>query len=158
MRWKLLVIASLIAALLALGLWSALVIGAFGTARKLASHGWFLLASAMVPLAIAVYAGVFVYRHTSRRRKTQAVVTVIVALFLTVGAYVAAAQVFPDRLAIPPPRLNRAMTTKPTVALAALLAPNRFPFAPASRSRSRIEYVRRVRHPAQPRPDEYLPD
>ena len=106
MRWKLLLIASLVAALVACGLWSALAIGAFGTARKLASHGWLLLASAIVPLAIAVYAGVFVYRRTSRRRKTQAVVTVIVALFLTAGTYFAAAQVFPDKLGIPPPRLR----------------------------------------------------
>ena len=106
MRWKLLVIASFAAALVACGLWSALAIGAFGTARELASHGWLFLASTIVPLAIVVYAGVFVYRRTSRRRKTQAVVTVIVALFLTAGAYVAAAQVFPDKLGIPPSRLR----------------------------------------------------
>jgi len=158
MRWKLLVIASFAAAVVACGLWSALAIGAFGTASKLASHGWLLLASAIVPLVVAVYAGVFVYRHTSRRRKTQAVVTVMLALFLTAGAYVAATQVFPDKLGIQPPGLNRAMPARPAVALAPPLAPSRFPFVPASKSRSRIEYVRRVRHQAQPRPDEYLPD
>ena len=102
MRWKLLVIASLAAALVACGLWSALAIGAFGTARELASHGWLLLASAIVPLAIAVYAGVFVYRRTSRRRKTQAVATAIVALFLTAGTYFVASRVFPDKLIILP--------------------------------------------------------
>jgi cytochrome bd-type quinol oxidase subunit 2 len=101
MRWKLLVITSLAAALLAGGLWSALAIGAFGTARELASHGWFLLASAVVPLAIAAYAGVFVYRHTARRRKTQAVLTVIVALFITGGTYFVASLLFPNRLFIP---------------------------------------------------------
>jgi len=101
MRWKLLVTASLAAALLAFGLWSALAIGAFGTARELARHDWLLLASALVPLGIAAYAGVFVYRHTARRRKTQAVVTVIVALFLTVATYFAASQVFPDKFIIP---------------------------------------------------------
>ena len=103
MRWKLLVIASFAAALVASGLWSALAIGAYGTARGLASHGWLLLASAIVPLAIAVYAGVFVYRRTSRRRKTQAIVTVIVALFLTAATYFVASRVFPDKLYIPPP-------------------------------------------------------
>jgi hypothetical protein len=101
MRWKLLVLVSLAAALFACGLWSALAIGAFGTARELASHGWFLLASAIVPLAIAGYAGVFVYRHTARRRKTQAVLTVIVALFITVGTYFVASLLFPNRLFIP---------------------------------------------------------
>lgn len=106
MRWKLLVITSFAAALVACGLWSALAIVAFGTARELASHSWLLLASAIVPMAITVYAGVFVYRRTSRRRKTQAIVTVIVALFLTAGAYVVAVQVFPNKLGIPPPRLR----------------------------------------------------
>ena len=118
MRWKLLVIVSFAAALVACGLWSALAIGLFGTARDLAQHDWLLPASALVPLAIAVYAGVFVYRHTARRRKTQAVVALILALLLTAGAYVAAAQVFPDKLYIPPPRLNGALPAKPTVALA----------------------------------------
>ena len=110
MRWKLLVIASFAAALVACGLWSAFAIGLFGTASNLARHDWLLPASTLVPLAIAVYAGVFVYRHTARRRKTQAVIAVILALFFTAGAYVAAVQVFPNKLYIPPPRLNGALT------------------------------------------------
>jgi cytochrome bd-type quinol oxidase subunit 2 len=101
MRWKLLVIASLAAALVACGLWSAFAIGLFGTARDLARHDWLLPASALVPLAIAAYAGVFVYRHTARRRKTQAVFAVILALVLSAGTYCLASQVFPDKLNIP---------------------------------------------------------
>jgi cytochrome bd-type quinol oxidase subunit 2 len=101
MRWKLLVIASLAAALFACGLWSALVIGAFGTARELARHDWLLLASTLVAPAIAVYAGIFVYRHTARRRRTQAALTVIAALLLTVGTYFVASLLFPNRLVIP---------------------------------------------------------
>jgi hypothetical protein len=104
MRWKLLVIASFAAALIAGGLWSALVVGLFGTARNLARNDWLLLATAIVPLAIAAYSGVFVYRHTARRRKTQAVLTVILSLLLTLGAYLAAALLFPNRLYLPPPR------------------------------------------------------
>ena len=101
MRWKLLVIASFAAALLACGLWSALVIGSFGSAGSLARHDWLLLASAIVPLGIAAYAGVFLYRHTARRRKTQAAFAIILALALTAATYFAAAQVFPDKLIIP---------------------------------------------------------
>ena len=103
MRWKLLAIVSFAAALVACGLWSALAIGLFGTARNLARHDWLLLASAVVPLAISAYAGVFVYRHTARRRKTQALVAVILALFLTAGSYFVASQVLPDKLTIPRP-------------------------------------------------------
>jgi FtsH-binding integral membrane protein len=100
MRWKLLVIVTFAAALIACGLWSALVIGVYGTARA-ARNDWLLLFSAIIPLAIAVYAGVFVYRHTARRRKTQAAFAVILALVLTAGTYLAVSQVFPDRLNIP---------------------------------------------------------
>jgi cytochrome bd-type quinol oxidase subunit 2 len=101
MRWKLLVIASFAAAFIACGLWSGLVIGIFGTARALARNQWLLLSSAMVPLGMAAYSGVFVYRHTSRRRKTQATLTAILALLLTLGTYLVASQVFPNRLIIP---------------------------------------------------------
>ena len=101
MRWKLLVLASLAAALLACGLWSALAIGLFGTARGLARHDWLLFASAILPLAMAAYAGVFVYRHTARRRKTQAAFAVMLSLFLTLGTYLVASQMLPERLIIP---------------------------------------------------------
>jgi cytochrome bd-type quinol oxidase subunit 2 len=98
MRWKLLAIASFAAAFIACALWSGLVIGIFGSARALARNQWVLLSSALVPLAVAVYSGVFVYRHTSRRRKAQATFTAILALLLTVGTYLVASQFFPDRL------------------------------------------------------------
>lgn len=101
MRWRLLVIASFASAFIACGLWSGLVIGIFGTARALARNNWLLLSSGIVPVAVAAYSGVFVYRHTSRRRKTQATLTAILALLLTLGTYLVAAQVFPDRLMIP---------------------------------------------------------
>ena len=101
MRWKLLFIASFAAALIACGLWSALVIGLFGTTADLAKNDWLLLSTAILPLAIAAYSGVFVYRHTARRRKTQAAIAVIMSLFLTLGGYLAASLMLPNRLAIP---------------------------------------------------------
>jgi hypothetical protein len=101
MRWKLLVIASLAAAFVGCGLWSALVIGVFGNARTLARSDWLLLATMVLPVAIAVYSGIFVYRHTARRRKTQATVTIVLALLLSLVAYLAAGTIVPDRFYIP---------------------------------------------------------
>jgi FtsH-binding integral membrane protein len=101
MRWKLLVLASFAAALLSCGLWSALVMGVFGTATALARNDLLLLSSAIIPLGIAVYSGMFVYRHTARRRKTQATLTVIFAMLLTLGTYLIASGLFVDRLYIP---------------------------------------------------------
>jgi hypothetical protein len=101
MRWKLLMLASLAAAFIGCGLWSAFVIGVFGNARTVARNDWLLLATMVLPLAIAVYSGVFVYRHTARRRKTQATITVVLALLLSIVAYVMARTILPDRLYIP---------------------------------------------------------
>jgi len=100
MRWRLLVITSFAAAVVACGLWSTLAIALFGSARELVRHDWFSFASAAVPLVFIIYAGVFAYRHTARRRKTQAMITAILALFLTIGFYLAASQMFPNRLVI----------------------------------------------------------
>jgi hypothetical protein len=101
MRWKLLVLVSFAAAILALGLWSAIAIAVFGSARVMAQNDWLLLASLVIPLGVAAYAGVFVYRHTSRRRKTQALITALLALLVTAGIYLVASQIFPHRLIIP---------------------------------------------------------
>lgn len=101
MRWKLLFIVSIAAGFIACALWSGLVIGLFGSARALGRNDWLLVSSALVPLGVATYAGVFVYRHTSRRRKTQALITAVLALFFTAGTYLVASQIFPDRLIIP---------------------------------------------------------
>jgi hypothetical protein len=100
MRWKLLVIASFAAALIACGLWSGLVIGVFGSARALTGNNWLLFSSTIIPLGISAYSGVFVYRHTARRRKTQAILTVILALLMSAGAYLTVSQIFPQHLGI----------------------------------------------------------
>ena len=101
MRWKLLVLVSLVAALLSLGLWSAVTIAVFGSARALARRDWLLLCSLLIPLGVTAYAGVFVYRHTARRRRTQAVFSILLTLLLSAGTYLVASQVFLDKLMIP---------------------------------------------------------
>ena len=101
MRWKLLILASLGAAILGIGLWAVFTIIFFGTARELARHDWLLLASALIPLALIAYASVFVYRHTARRRKTQVVITAIVSILAAVFIYLAASSVFVNRLMFP---------------------------------------------------------
>ena len=101
MRWKLLVMTSVLASLVGGALWSALVAALLGPAAVVARRDWLLPLSFIIPLGIAVVAGYFVYRHTARRRKTQATFTVILALLLTAGMYLVASGVFVDRLYIP---------------------------------------------------------
>jgi len=101
MRWKLVVLASLAAAVFGIVLWSLFAIIFFGTARELARHDLTLGLSVLIPLALTAYAGIFVYRHTARRRKTQAAATIALALLLAPIFYLAASSIFPDRLDIP---------------------------------------------------------
>jgi hypothetical protein len=105
MRWKLLVMTSVAASLVGGALWSALVAVLFGPASVVARRDWLLPLSLVVPLGIAAFAGYFVYRHTSRRRKTQAVITVIVALFFTALIHFAIAHSWPNYF-VPRSRAN----------------------------------------------------
>jgi len=101
MRWKLLVLVSFVAALLALGLWSAVIIVVFGSARILAQNDWLLLCSLLIPLSVATYAGMFVYRHTAKRRKLQALITMVFVLLLTAASYLIASRTVVSRFSHP---------------------------------------------------------
>lgn len=87
MRWKLAIIVSVIAAIVAFGLWEIAVAFIFGGGRPVQSHDRLLLTSALIPLAFIGFAGVFVYRHTARKRKTQAIISSLLTLVLFLSAY-----------------------------------------------------------------------
>jgi hypothetical protein len=86
MRWKLLLVAPLLAATAAAG---ALLLFARLTQT---SHGGSPLALAFVLLpllAAAAGAGIFVYRHTARRRLLQAAASGLLSLALSYAAFAA---------------------------------------------------------------------
>jgi hypothetical protein len=87
MRLKLVVIASLLAAVVGAGSCIALVLGVFSR-QALSSPGLLLASTFLLPLATIVIAAIFVYRHTARRRRLQAFLTVILATLLTVSILV----------------------------------------------------------------------
>jgi hypothetical protein len=85
LRWKLLIVASLLASVVGTGACALLV-------RLLAAPGggaqpaWAAAAALAAPVACVVYAGIFVYRHTARRRTLQAAATALLASALTLAA------------------------------------------------------------------------
>jgi len=84
LRWKLLVIASLAAAVVgAVGGYA----GAYAFLHIVQPHPpatfRLYLCGEAVPLVSSLLAGIFVYRHTARRRKLQVVVTVLLSIFLS---------------------------------------------------------------------------
>jgi hypothetical protein len=101
MRWKLLNLVSVIAALLGVALWSAVTVATFGSARAMARNDWVLLASLIIPLGVTVFGALFVYRHTAHRRKSQAVIATLLTLLLTAGTYLVVSTLFTSRLYVP---------------------------------------------------------
>jgi uncharacterized membrane protein len=87
--------------LLSLALWSIFAIGVFGSARVMAQENWRLIGSLIIPLTVTVLSAFFVYRHTSKRRKLQALLTTIFVSILTASTYLVASRIFVTRLYIP---------------------------------------------------------
>jgi len=98
MRWKLVIVVPLIAAIVAYGLWEISIAAVFGGVRSIQLQNRLLLASAIIPLGLAALAAVFVYRHTARKRRTQAVISAFLALLLFGAAYFTGSLFFPGRL------------------------------------------------------------
>src|ERR1700674_4537472 len=100
MRWKLLVLVSFVAALVASASWFLLITLFFnGSDAIVPLDGRFWPLTLVLPLLLAIFAAFFVYRHTSRKRKTQAAITVLAVLTLTALASVAVLRLMPGRSA-----------------------------------------------------------
>jgi len=86
MRLRLVLAASLLAAVAGAGSCIALVLGVF-TVKALSSPGLMLASTLLLPAATIIFASIFVYRHTARRRKLQALLTAIIATVLTIALF-----------------------------------------------------------------------
>jgi hypothetical protein len=86
MRWKLLIITSLGAALLSAGGCLALIYWAQGRANPDSSLTALTVTLYSIPLVFITLAAVFVYRHTARRRKQQALLSLLLSMILTLTA------------------------------------------------------------------------
>lgn len=102
MRLKLIICASLLAAFLGAGS-SVVILLAFFSSVKLASSPSLLFAATfLLPAAAIVFASIFVYRHTSRRRKLQAFMTAVLSTLLTITLF-AVVSIVTSRRANQPP-------------------------------------------------------
>lgn len=97
MRWKLLIITSLVAALLSAGGMHALVYWVDAYLMPLSEQPHLLTGLVIITLVVATLASIFVYRHTARRRKLQATLTALLSIILTVAALLVIAQILPKR-------------------------------------------------------------
>lgn len=89
MRLKLVFAVSALAALVGAGSCIALVLGIF-SAKALSNPGLLVTSTLVLPIAAITFAAIFVYRHTARRRKLQALLTAIIAMLLTLTLFLLA--------------------------------------------------------------------
>lgn len=86
MRLKLVIAASVLAAVVGAGSCIALVVGVFSV-RDVAAPGLLAASTLLLPVLAIVFASIFVYRHTARRRKLQAFLTALLAIILTLSIF-----------------------------------------------------------------------
>lgn len=101
MRLKLVFIASLIAAIVGAGSSIAIIFFVFSSFKPIDSPGLLVLSAFVLPAGATLFASIFVYRHTARRRKLQAVLTVLIVLLLTLAIFALASIYSVDRKPIP---------------------------------------------------------
>lgn len=90
MRLKLVLIASLLAAIIGSGASIAIILAVFSSLRPVSTPGLLVLSTFLLPVVMVLVAAIFVYRHTARRRKLQAVLTAILATVLSLTVFILA--------------------------------------------------------------------
>jgi len=90
MRLKLVLTSSLLAAVVGTGSAIAIILSVFSSLKPITTPGLLVVSIYLLPMLATLLASIFVYRHTARRRKLQAILTAIIALLLTILFFVVA--------------------------------------------------------------------
>src|SRR5687767_3317197 len=90
MRLKLVMLVALIAAVVGTGTSIAIILTRSTSVQVLSSPDLVVTATLVLPIACVILAAFFVYRHTARRRKTQALLTGVLAAFLSLAVFILA--------------------------------------------------------------------
>jgi small-conductance mechanosensitive channel len=102
MRLKLVLISSLIAAFAGAGSAIAIIISVFSSIHPITTPGLLMTSTYLLPILTTLLASIFVYRHTARRRKLQAILTAMLAALLTILIFVLASIVMARREPVQP--------------------------------------------------------
>lgn len=103
MRLKLVMLVAVIAAVVGSGSSIAIILTRSTSIHVLSSPDLVVTATLVLPVACVVLAAFFVYRHTARRRKTQALLTGVLAAFLSLGVFIVSSIVTSRNNQIQPP-------------------------------------------------------
>jgi len=111
MRLKLVLIASLIAAIGGAGSSIAIVLAVFASLKPVSRPGLLVSSTLLLPVAAITFASIFVYRHTARRRKLQALLAAMLATLLSLGLFLVASILSARYNPIEPPQPVRSHIT-----------------------------------------------
>lgn len=104
MRLKLVAGISTLAAVVGAGSCIAIVLTVFSSLKPISKPSALVGATLLLPVTAIVTASIFVYRHTARRRKLQALLTALLTTFLTLSLFVVAAIVSSRSEPLKPPQ------------------------------------------------------
>lgn len=107
MRWKLLLLASLLATVISTGAILGIMLFLFGSTRRFTSPDIAVLSTFIIPVIVITTASIFVYRHTARRRKLQAMATALLSVILTLSFIIAYTMLTAQSQVNPEPRPAR---------------------------------------------------
>ncbi len=102
MRQKLVLISSLVAAIVGAGSAIAIIVSVFSSLHPITTPGLLVVSTYLLPVLTTLLASIFVYRHTARRRRLQAILTAIIALLLIILLFIVASMVTARRTPIQP--------------------------------------------------------
>src|SRR5258706_4936191 len=117
MRLKLVLISSLVAAVVGAGSAIAIIVSVFSSLRPITTPGLLVLSTYLLPILATLLASIFVYRHTARRRRIQAVLTAIITLVLTIMLFLLASILTARRQPVHPLPSPRAKSLTKTFAV-----------------------------------------
>ena len=90
MRLKLVLIASFVSAVVGSAASIAIILWKSSSLKGISAPDFLVASTFLLPVIAVVLAAIFVYRHTARRRKTQALLTGILAAFLSLAIFILA--------------------------------------------------------------------
>jgi len=109
MRWKVLILTSLAAAIAGVGLALIITLVFFNALQELLAHAPATMAVLAILFLAIAFAGFFVYRHTARRRKLQTALAVLLTFLLATAGFALGSMLTPKLKVtrIPATRSNR---------------------------------------------------
>lgn len=103
MRWKLLIIVSLLATIVSAGSALGLIYGLIRPTGNLDRTSLYAFGAVLFPIAAITLASIFVYRHTARRRRLQAMLTALLASILTLTIFLLSSVLYTKPSTAPTP-------------------------------------------------------